>query len=94
MEKVPCAWTFFIPFILIAAITMLNLFVDAMQSYCMEVHKETVLANKDTQAQIEVDVCEPVRRLASARLPDACRLARLQPIIPDVPSAASLANAI
>lgn len=98
MEKFPCAWTFFIPFIPIAAITMLNLFIaviaDAMQSYCMEVQKETVPANKETQAQIDGNVCEPVRRLASARLAAACHLARLQPIIPDVPSVPSLANSI
>ena len=67
MEQFPYAWAFFIPFILIATFTMLNLFiaiiVNAMQSYSEKDHQETVQAIQDTQAQIEGDVCEEVRRL-------------------------------
>lgn len=67
MEQFPYAWAFFIPFILIATFTMLNLFiaiiVNAMQSYSEKEHQETVQVIQDSQAQIEGDVCAEVRRL-------------------------------
>ncbi|SMF06792.1 voltage-gated sodium channel [Alteromonadaceae bacterium Bs31] len=46
METFPYAWAFFIPFILVATFTMLNLFiaiiVNAMQTFSEQEHKETM----------------------------------------------------
>lgn len=48
METFPYAWAFFIPFILVATFTMLNLFiaiiVNAMQTFSEQEHKETIEA--------------------------------------------------
>lgn len=67
MESFPYAWAFFVPFILIATFTMLNLFiaiiVSAMQSYSEEEHKETVDAVKATQVHIETDLHKEVQSL-------------------------------
>ena len=60
MEYFPYAWAFFIPFILVATFTMLNLFiaiiVNAMQSYSEAEHQETVAALHQTQEHIEADL--------------------------------------
>lgn len=60
METFPYAWMFFIPFILIATFTMLNLFiaiiVSAMQSYSEAEHQETVQALQQTEENIEADL--------------------------------------
>ena len=60
MESYPYAWMFFIPFILIATFTMLNLFiaiiVSAMQSYSEQEHQETVQAVQQTEENIEADI--------------------------------------
>lgn len=60
MEQFPYAWTFFIPFILVATFTMLNLFiaiiVNAMQSYNDAERQETVAALHKTQEHIETDL--------------------------------------
>lgn len=60
MESFPYAWAFFVPFILIATFTMLNLFiaiiVNAMQSYSATEHQETVEALQQTQEHIETDL--------------------------------------
>jgi voltage-gated sodium channel len=67
MEQFPYAWAFFIPFILVATFTMLNLFiaiiVNAMQSYSEGERQETVQALEDTRRHIEVDVCDQLRAL-------------------------------
>lgn len=67
MENFPYAWAFFVPFILIATFTMLNLFiaiiVSAMQSYSEEEHRETVDAVKATQDHIESDLHKEVQSL-------------------------------
>jgi voltage-gated sodium channel len=67
MEQFPYAWAFFIPFILVATFTMLNLFiaiiVNAMQSYSETEHKETAQALQATQVHIETDVHEEMQRL-------------------------------
>jgi len=69
MQSFPYAWAFFVPFILIATFTMLNLFiaiiVSAMQSYSEEEHKETVDAVKATQDHIETDLHKEVQLLRS-----------------------------
>ncbi len=56
MEQFPYAWAFFVPFILIATFTMLNLFiaviVNAVQSMHEEEHKEEHAADVATQQQL------------------------------------------
>jgi voltage-gated sodium channel len=53
METFPYAWIFFIPFILIATFTMLNLFiaiiVNAMQTFAEEEHRDTMQAVADVR---------------------------------------------
>jgi voltage-gated sodium channel len=67
MEQFPYAWAFFIPFILVATFTMLNLFiaiiVNAMQSYSETEHQETVQALQKTQDHIEADLHGELRAL-------------------------------
>lgn len=69
MQSFPYAWAFFVPFILIATFTMLNLFiaiiVSAMQSYSEQEHRETVHAVKATQDHIETDLHKEVQSLRS-----------------------------
>ncbi len=74
------------------AVVASNLLTDAMQSYSKEDHQETLQAIKDTHAQIEAGVRQPVHLLTSARLPAACHLARRQPMIPDIPTVTSAAS--
>lgn len=56
MEQFPYAWLFFVPFILIATFTMLNLFiaviVNAVQSMHDAEHKTELDAEKATQLQL------------------------------------------
>ena len=56
MEQFPYAWLFFVPFILIATFTMLNLFiaviVNAVQSMHDEEHKAEHDADAATQQQL------------------------------------------
>jgi len=67
MEQFPYAWAFFIPFILVATFTMLNLFiaiiVNAMQTYSDAEHQETVQALHETQEHIEADLHGELRAL-------------------------------
>lgn len=56
MEEFPYAWVFFVPFILIATFTMLNLFiaviVNAVQTIHDEDHKDEIDVEKATQQQL------------------------------------------
>lgn len=67
MESYPYAWLFFIPFILIATFTMLNLFiaiiVSAMQSYSEQEHQETVQMVQQTEENIEADIHKEMQSL-------------------------------
>jgi voltage-gated sodium channel len=67
METFPYAWAFFIPFILIATFTMLNLFiaiiVSAMQSYSEAEHKETIDTVHRSEEKIEADLHQELRAL-------------------------------
>lgn len=67
MEASPYAWMFFVPFILIATFTMLNLFiaiiVSAMQTYSEAEHQETVEALQQAEENIEADLHEEMRSL-------------------------------
>jgi len=69
MQQFPYAWLFFIPFILVATFTMLNLFiaiiVSAMQSYSEAEQKQTVKAVLQTQEHIEQDLHKEMRQLRS-----------------------------
>jgi len=67
MEQYPYAWAFFIPFILIATFTMLNLFiaiiVNAMQKYSESEHQETMDKLQEAQTHIETDMHDEIRML-------------------------------
>ena len=67
METFPYAWAFFVPFIMVATFTMLNLFiaiiVSAMQNYSEAEHQHTVDAIQQTQEHIETDLHEEVQSL-------------------------------
>ena len=60
MEHFPYAWAFFIPFILIATFTMLNLFiaiiVNAMQGFSEAEHADTVAVMDGARQHIEADL--------------------------------------
>jgi voltage-gated sodium channel len=67
MEIFPYAWAFFVPFIMVATFTMLNLFiaiiVSAMQNYSEAEHQETVEALHQTQESIEADIHKEMQSL-------------------------------
>jgi len=67
MAEFPYAWAFFIPFILVASFTMLNLFigviVDAMQTVSKAEHDGTRVALDRTRDHIEADLHSEVRGL-------------------------------
>jgi voltage-gated sodium channel len=67
MEVYPYAWAFFVPFILIATFTMLNLFigiiVSAMQSFTESDKVETIAAVDAARDHIEEDLHTEVRAL-------------------------------
>ncbi len=67
MEGFPYAWAFFVPFILVATFTMLNLFiaiiVNAMQSYSETEHRETVAAVAQVSEHLEADLHSEVQAL-------------------------------
>ncbi len=67
MGNFPYAWTFFVPFILVATFTMLNLFiaviVNAMQSFNENEQRETVAAVEQAREHIEADLHTEVRAM-------------------------------
>lgn len=67
MDVFPYAWVFFIPFILIATFTMLNLFiaiiVNAMQTVTDAEHEATQASIEAAREHIEADLHEEVRAL-------------------------------
>ncbi|HEY9099243.1 MAG TPA: ion transporter [Thiobacillus sp.] len=67
MENFPYAWAFFVPFILVATFTMLNLFiaiiVNAMQSVTEKEQQETVAAVEHAREHIEADLHAEVRAM-------------------------------
>jgi voltage-gated sodium channel len=71
MEQFPYAWVFFVPFILIATFTMLNLFiaviVNAVQSMHDEEHKEEHDAKQATQQQLLVQMQQLQQELQQLR---------------------------
>lgn len=81
METYPMAWAFFIPFILIATFTMLNLFiaiiVNAMQSFSEAEKQQTVLAVEQSRDHIEAELHHEVKALR-AELAELRQLLREQ----------------
>ncbi len=79
MDVFPYAWVFFIPFILIATFTMLNLFiaiiVNAMQTVTDADHEATQATIEAAREHIEADLHEEVRALRGeiAELKDLLR---------------------
>jgi voltage-gated sodium channel len=69
METYPYAWAFFIPFILVATFTMLNLFiaviVNAMQTFTESEHQGTRAAVEEARDHIEVDLHSEIKALRS-----------------------------
>lgn len=69
MEIYPYAWAFFIPFILIATFTMLNLFiaiiVNTMQTFSENSQQQTVAAIESSRSHIEDELHQEVRALRS-----------------------------
>ena len=67
METFPYAWAFFIPFILVATFTMLNLFiaiiVNAMQTFTEQEKQGTVEAVNEARDHIEEDMHTEMRAL-------------------------------
>ncbi len=67
MEHFPYAWAFFVPFILVATFTMLNLFiaviVNAMHSFTEKEQQQTVAAIEQAREHIEADLHAEVRAL-------------------------------
>lgn len=67
METHPNAWIFFVPFILVATFTMLNLFiaiiVSAMQNYSEEEHQQTAQALQQAEKNIEADLHQEMQSL-------------------------------
>jgi voltage-gated sodium channel len=67
MELYPYAWAFFLPFILVATFTMLNLFigiiVSAMQSFTDAETAQTVAAVDQARDHIEADLHAEMRQL-------------------------------
>ncbi len=65
MENFPYAWAFFVPFILVATFTMLNLFiaviVNAMQTFSEQEHQATVTVVEEARTHIEADLHAEVR---------------------------------
>jgi voltage-gated sodium channel len=67
MEQFPMAWLFFIPFILVATFTMLNLFiaviVNAMQSFSSEDQQATQTVVEQARDHVEADLHAEMRAL-------------------------------
>lgn len=71
MAEFPYAWAFFVPFILIATFTMLNLFiaviVNAVQSMHDEEHKEEIDAKQQLQHDLVAQMQQLQAELAALR---------------------------
>jgi len=67
MEIFPYAWAFFVPFILVATFTMLNLFiaviVNAMQSFTSEDQQATQAAVEKARDHVEADLHAEMKAL-------------------------------
>jgi voltage-gated sodium channel len=79
MKEFPYAWAFFVPFILVATFTMLNLFiaviVTATQSYRDEQQEETLEAIESARERVDSDLHREMQSLRAelAELKDLLR---------------------
>jgi voltage-gated sodium channel len=82
MEQFPYAWAFFIPFILIATFTMLNLFiaiiVNAMQSFTEDERKAAGNAADAARQHIEAELHAEFRQMRDEMRALRTELARLR----------------
>ncbi len=80
MEVYPRAWLFFVPFILIATFTMLNLFiainVNAMQAHATQQQEKTVIAVASATREVDRHVQEHLERIEAELRALRQRLAR------------------
>jgi voltage-gated sodium channel len=87
MEDFPYAWAFFVPFILVATFTMLNLFiaiiVNAMQAFSEKEHQETVAAVEHAREHIEADLQAEVRAMRGEIRELKALLTQVVPIRPN-----------
>ncbi len=84
MEHFPYAWAFFIPFILVATFTMLNLFiaiiVNAMQDFTRHEQEETVISIEQMHVRLDTDLHAEMRGMREEiRELKALLLARTNP---------------
>lgn len=87
MENFPYAWAFFVPFILVATFTMLNLFiaiiVNAMQTFSEKEHQETVAVVEHAREYIEADLQTEVRAMRGEIRELKALLTQAVPICPN-----------
>jgi voltage-gated sodium channel len=63
MAEFPYAWAFFVPFILIATFTMLNLFIAVIVNAVQSMHDEEHQQERDFKQATELQLLEEMRKL-------------------------------
>lgn len=63
MAEFPDAWAFFVPFILIATLTMLNLFIAVIVNAVQSKHDEEHQQARDTNQATRQELLEVMRKL-------------------------------
>ena len=63
MAEFPYAWAFFVPFILIATFTMLNLFIAVIVNAVQSMHDEEHQGERDIKQATELQLLEEMRKL-------------------------------
>lgn len=63
MAEFPYAWAFFVPFILIATFTMLNLFIAVIVNAVQSMHDEEHQHERDVKQATELQLLEEMRKL-------------------------------
>lgn len=63
MAEFPYAWAFFVPFILIATFTMLNLFIAVIVNAVQSMHDEEHQQERDTEQATQQELLEEMRKL-------------------------------
>ncbi|WP_333606852.1 ion transporter [Arsukibacterium sp.] len=63
MEQFPYAWAFFVPFILIATFTMLNLFIAVIVNAVQSMHDEEHKEEHDAEQALQQDLVGQMRQL-------------------------------
>jgi voltage-gated sodium channel len=63
MEQFPYAWVFFVPFILIATFTMLNLFIAVIVNAVQSMHDEEHKEEHDAKQSLQHDLVSQMRQL-------------------------------